>query len=554
MECPSRARKTSLPARFEHFDLQDKSSDASDAADEESENNASFQTKVGGLKPTSETAAPKTHKNSHGGKFPCRTCQRCFDSRLKRTKHQFIHTGVAGAISPLECAECHRTFSSRLTLAEHQAWHEGKMLYSCPTCGQQFRQNTGLWRHLRTHNPKSPRRRYPCPQCSREFARLDYFKEHLAAHNKSHKGRFICNVCERSFLQSSDLTRHRLTHSNERRQFECSVCKRLFSNASSRKRHEKEHDPAQSVACPDCGATFKRPCQLKDHVVKYHGDATLSKLCAQERRLCRTVGPPGAETKKSNKLAAQNHCDTLPQRNGLGSTSATRVQPGSNGDNLLKERLAARVSTISAGGVQGYGRQEGDGGTAFHEEQHLNKEETVPGLSVNTTTLRSATGEVENLVGEATGDGGNPSDTSQWLQEEGSNRTCVEMEVVDQGDILQRSLRGLPIDCVEEGDRCGGEDIASETNFVNQPNFGSQAYYDWLAGFTSVCNLTTLPLDNEMFMKVTQVLKTVSDALAVPSGVLAYRENFKVLLNILEDLQRTVGSHLNFVLENLSPS
>lgn len=548
MECPSRVRKTSLPARFEHFDLQDKSSDASDAANEESESE-SFQTKVGGIN-SAQTAAPEMHKDSNGGKFPCKTCGRRFDSRLKRTKHQFTHTGVAGAISPLECAECHRTFSSRLTLAEHQAWHDGKMLYSCPTCGQQFRQNTGLWRHLRTHNPNSPRRRYPCPRCSREFARLDYFKEHLAAHDESHRGRFVCDVCERSFLQSSDLNRHRMTHCSERRQFECSVCKRLFSNASSRKRHEKEHDPAQRMACPDCGATFKRPCQLKEHVVKYHGDTALLKLRAQKKRLGRTGDAPGAE--RADKFAAQNHRDSLPQRNGRGSTGVVRVQPGGNGDSLLKERLAARVSTISASGLQACGRLEGDGGTGFHEEQRLNKEETVPGLGFNIATLRSLTGEAENLVGETTGDGGNPCDASQWTQE-GSNRTCVEMEVADQGDILQRSLRGLPMDCTEECDPGGSEDTAPETNFVNHPNFGSQAYYDWLARFTSICNVTTLPLDNEMFTKVTQVLKTISDALAVPSGVLACRENFRVLLNILEDLQRTVGSHLNFVLENLLP-
>ncbi|XP_077491009.1 uncharacterized protein LOC144101747 isoform X2 [Amblyomma americanum] len=492
------------------------------------------------------------HMDTHGGKFPCKTCGRRFDSRLKRTKHQFIHTGAAGAISPLECAECHRTFSSRLTLAEHQAWHEGRMLYSCPTCGQQFRQNTGLWRHLRTHDPNAPRRRYPCPRCSREFARLDYLKEHLAAHDERHKGRFVCDVCERSFFQSSDLNRHRLTHSSERRQFECSVCKRLFSNASSRKRHEKEHDPAQRMACPDCGATFKRPCQLKEHVVKNHGDAALLKLRAQKKRIGRTADSPGAERKKSNKSAVQNHCDTLPQKNSRGSTGTARGQPGSSGDNLLKERLAARVGAVSAGGMQACGRLEGDGSTGPHEQHHLNKEGTMSELGFNTALLRSEAGEVENLVGQLR-DGSNPCDASHRLQE-GSSRTCMETVVVDRGDILQRSLRGLPVDCMEEDDFGGGEVTTAETNFVNRPDFGSQAYYDWLAEFTSICNLTTLPLDNDMFTKVTQVLKTISDALAVPYGVLACRENFKVLLSIMEDLQRTVGSHLNFVLENLQPS
>lgn len=532
MEPSCKARKTSLPARFQSFDLRDSLSDGSDAVDEESADDPAAQTK----EPASATSVQPGSKGS--GKFSCKTCGRRFDSRLKRTKHQFTHSGAS---SPLECVECHRTFSSRLTLAEHQAWHEDRMLYSCSTCGRQFRQNTGLWRHLRTHNPDARRRRYSCPRCGRDFARRDYLREHLASHEEAqHRRRFVCDVCERAFLQSSDLNRHRGTHAGERR-FECGVCKRPFLNASSRKRHEKEHDPAQRVACPECGATFKRACQMREHVVRQHGDSALFKLRAQMRRRLGRNGRvvEAAQTTKSpckDVLSKTNDCISDP-----------RGRSESNVDCLLRERLAGGVEValsddLPAGDSRG--------------PQRSAEVVSVPSSTTRTEVfshphqLIDDAGNTAGLVKQAVTQLEARRDASVLLHDAGGD-VCAETQVLDRGDILQRSLGGLPIDCAEtenSGDRTA---LQSEPDFVNRPDFGSQVYYDWLADFTSMCNLATLPLDNGTFTKVTHVLKTVSDALAMPAGVLACRENFQVMLGISEDLHRTVTRHLNVVLEDL---
>lgn len=129
----------------------------------------------------------------------------------------------------------------------------------------------------------------------------------------------------------------------------------------------------------------------------------------------------------------------------------------------------------------------------------------------------------------------------------------VTPKISDQGvpsnvqqDAVQRSLNELPLEAMALQ-----EAFCSDLDFVNAPDFASQAYYNWLAGFTSVCNLLTAPLDADVFGRATQVLKTVSDALAHPVGILACPDNFRILLGISEDLQRVVARHLNFILQHL---
>lgn len=545
MEPSCKARKTSLPARFQNFDLRDSLSDGSDAVDEESADDPAAQTKAGNTNSEHASATSVQPSSKGSGKFSCKTCGRRFDSRLKRTKHQFTHSGAS---SPLECVECHRTFSSRLALAEHQAWHEDRMLYSCSTCGRQFRQNTGLWRHLRTHNPDARRRRYSCPRCGRDFARRDYLREHLASHEEvQHRRRFVCDICKRAFLQSSDLNRHRGTHAGERR-FECGVCKRPFLNAASRKRHEKEHDPAQRVACLECGATFKRACQMREHVVRQHGDSALSKLRAQTRR---RIGRNGrlAEVAQTTKSPLGPRKDVLSKTNDCIDGPSGR--PESNVDCLLRERLASGVQVALADDLQA-GDSRGPERSAEVVSVPVTSSTTRTEVCSDPHQVSDDAGNTAGLVKQAVTELEARREASLLLQDAGGD-VCAETQVLDQGDILQRSLGSLPIDCAEAENSGDCTALQSELDFVNRPDFGSQAYYDWLAGFTSMCNLTTLPLDNGTFTKVTQVLKTVSDALAMPSGVLACRENFQVLLGISEDLHRTVTSHLNVVLENLQP-
>ena len=47
-----------------------------------------------------------------------------------------------------------------------------------------------------------------------------------------------CDVCEKVFRSSSDLTRHKRTHTKEK-PYECDVCEKRFTQTGSLKRHKR---------------------------------------------------------------------------------------------------------------------------------------------------------------------------------------------------------------------------------------------------------------------------------------------------------------------------
>lgn len=94
--------------------------------------------------------------------------------------------------------------------------------------------------------------------------------------------------------------------------------------------------------------------------------------------------------------------------------------------------------------------------------------------------------------------------------------------------------------------------VASGIDYVNKPDFSKQEYYNWLTSFTEFCKVVPMPLDTSLFQKISQVHKTLSDVMATPSGVIADKENFRVLMNISRELSTIINEHLVYVLENLN--
>jgi len=88
-------------------------------------------------------------------------------------------------------------------------------------------------------------------------------------------------------------------------------------------------------------------------------------------------------------------------------------------------------------------------------------------------------------------------------------------------------------------------------DYVHHPDFASQDYYNWLSNFTEACRLTQLPLDAEHFHEISQVHKSLADVLAMPTGILADKGNFRILMSISRELNEIINEHLAFVLQGL---
>lgn len=96
------------------------------------------------------------------------------------------------------------------------------------------------------------------------------------------------------------------------------------------------------------------------------------------------------------------------------------------------------------------------------------------------------------------------------------------------------------------------KDSIFDSPFIANPKLDSQEYYYWLAIFSESCRKLEPPLEKDIFLKISQVQKTLSDYMAMPSGVISDKNNFKILMNITQDLSKITSQHLSLMFSNLS--
>jgi len=140
----------------------------------------------------------------------------------------------------------------------------------CTRRGYCFTSQEFLDVHTKVYHEQVIDRPFKCSKCPKSFN----FKIKWLEHENQHLGNetCICEHCGKEFQAKSRLRIHIKSQHGETQIFTCDICQRTFPNSSGLARHKKLHLPDNPYMCSTCGKTFKLQNYLTIHMWSHDPD------------------------------------------------------------------------------------------------------------------------------------------------------------------------------------------------------------------------------------------------------------------------------------------
>ena len=187
-------------------------------------------------------------------------------TRLSKSKKPKAINSVA---PPREDQICNTDLNVKGDLARHTKTKTRgtKHSFKCDICDREFVNASNLRRHARSHADERPS--FQCDMCKREFVSADNLKRHA----RSHTGEcpFRCSVCSCTFSRADYLRTHTRLHTGNKRLFECTICNKNFTRRINLHTHIDIHNNNPRFRCDTCDARFYKRALFKNHMRTHDG-------------------------------------------------------------------------------------------------------------------------------------------------------------------------------------------------------------------------------------------------------------------------------------------